>query len=408
MSDGHSRERCDAGRIGFTQLTIEEFSKFLQAQGYASSTIEQYVSAAKQFHFWLEAEERELAVTESSVTAFVSSRGNKPSQRNYVRSSLRHLVRMLHERGDLSPRTLPVNTAIEKAVQDFVSYLSKSGGLAASTCRQRADYTRRFLKAVFSDGLLQLERICPQDLEQFVRGETAEWSPSSIRALTSSLRSYLRFLQFLGICDHRLIAAVPQGPAPKPKNLPRVMTEDQLCKFLSSFNRNTTIGRRDYAIAQLLATLGMRVGEVAMLQLDHFNWQDSSLRISRPKSRRENVLPMPASVGEAVSDYLARGRPTTSHRFVFVKHVGPADPLLQPAMRACVRRAFKQCDFDPTWQGTHILRHTVATRLHQRGATLKELSDLLGHRSVEMTKVYTKLNLPVLSAVALPWPEVIQ
>ena len=315
---------------------------------------------------------------------------------------------MLYERGDLLPSPPSERTAIDEAVQDFASYLSVTGGLADSTCRQRGDYIQRFLKSVFGDGLVRLQRIGPRDLERFVCSETIGWNPASISALTSALRSYLRFLQFLGICDQRLIAAVPQGPPVKAAGLPRVMTKEQLCKFLSSFDRTTAIGKRDYAIAQLLATLGMRVGEVALLQLEHLNWRNSSLRIARPKSRRENVLPMPASVGEAISDYLSKGRPSASHRFVFAKHCGPSGPLLQPAMRAGMIRAFRRCGFDSTWNGTHILRHTVATHLHQRGVTLKELSDLLGHRSIETTKVYTKLNLPALSAVALPWPEVSQ
>ena len=185
------------------------------------------------------------------------------------------------------------------------------------------------------------------------------------------------------------------------------MTEEQLDTFLSSFDRSTTTGRRNYAMAMLMGTLGLRASEVAVLQLDDINWRDSSMRIASPKSRRANVLPLPVCVGQAIADYLRHGRPATADRHVFVRHVAPKDiPLNGPLICKMATSAYRRCGFDPRWHGTHILRHTAATNMHQRGATLKEVADLLGHRSIETFAVYAKVNLPALVAVALPWPEV--
>jgi integrase len=185
------------------------------------------------------------------------------------------------------------------------------------------------------------------------------------------------------------------------------MTEQQLQAFLASFDRKTALGRRNYAIAVLMAILGLRASDVAALRLDSLDWRESSIRIARPKSRRVDVLPLPHRVGQAIADYLRHGRPATSARHVFIRHRAPkGTPLTAAAIQRVAIGAYRRCGFDPQWKGTHILRHTVATQMHQHGASLKEVADVLGHRSIETAAVYAKVNLPALASVALPWPEV--
>ena len=80
--------------------------------------------------------------------------------------------------------------------------------------------------------------------------------------------------------------------------------------------------------------------------------------------------------------------------------IGPA------LIRGVIRRAFARVEGCTHLAGTHVLRHTAATRLYRGGASLKEVADLLGHRSLDTTAIYTKVDLTALAAVALPWPEV--
>ena len=268
-------------------------------------------------------------------------------------------------------------------------------------------YIRRFLEHRFGHGRLHLKRLFRDDLVSFVGGYAKQSMPGAAQAVAAALRKYLRYLQLQGICGDELVAAVPTTPCWKLASLPRTMTEDQLRTLLSSFDRATAMGRRNYAMIMLMSTLGLRASEVALLQLDDVDWRESTLRIAIPKSRRRKTLPLPNATGRAIADYLRRGRPATSHRHVFARHVARRDvPLTGNTVREMTIRAYRRCGFDPKWNGTHILRHTVATQLHQRGATLKEVADLLGHRSIDTSAVYAKVNLPALVAVALPWPEV--
>jgi integrase len=204
-----------------------------------------------------------------------------------------------------------------------------------------------------------------------------------------------------------LVAAVPRLPKWRLAQVPRVMSEEQLDAFLAAFDRSTAIGRRDYAMALCQAELGLRAGEVAALRLEDLDWRSAVLRVPACKVGRERELPLAARVGRAIADYLRRGRPATRDRHVFVRHrVLGGTPVNTAVIQTAMRRAYARVPGCELWAGTHALRHTAATRLYCRGARLKEVADLLGHRSLDTTAVYTKVDLPRLAAVALPWPEV--
>jgi integrase len=156
-----------------------------------------------------------------------------------------------------------------------------------------------------------------------------------------------------------------------------------------------------------LAQMGLRAGEVAALSLDDIDWRAGTLRLTRGKERRTSVLPLPAPVGRAVVGYLQNGRPSAAGRRVFVRHRAPIGQPITPACVAlAVRRAFVRAHVDVPVRGAHVLRHTAATRMVRAGASLKEVADVLRHRSLDTVMIYTKLDLPTLCEVAQPWPQV--
>jgi site-specific recombinase XerD len=185
------------------------------------------------------------------------------------------------------------------------------------------------------------------------------------------------------------------------------MTDRQLQEFLATFDRTTAVGRRDYAMALCQAILGLRVSEVAVLRLEDIDWRAGTLRVVSSKTHRAREVPLVARVGRAIAQYLRRGRPATACRNLFVRHrLLHGTPVTKALIREVMRSAYAKVDGCRHLTGTHVLRHTAATRMHQRGASLKELADVLGHRSIETTALYAKVDLPRLAAVALPWPEI--
>jgi site-specific recombinase XerD len=138
--------------------------------------------------------------------------------------------------------------------------------------------------------------------------------------------------------------------------------------------------------------------------LDDVDWRAMTVRLAQTKQQRQRLLPLPGSVAKAILTYLKHGRPATESRFLFVHHQPPVgQPLTASTVRVLVRRAFACCGLPAS--GSYILRHTWATRVHRRGAGLKLIADLLGHRSLESTTRYAHVNIEELRQAALPWPK---
>lgn len=152
-----------------------------------------------------------------------------------------------------------------------------------------------------------------------------------------------------------------------------------------------------------LVDLGLRGSEVVGLRLDDIDWHACTVRLAKPKSRRVEVLPLPCETGRAISNYLVSERPQTTSRAVFVRHVAPYDqPIGTGVVQRAVRAAYQRCGLPHT--RVHILRHSVASGLLSAGTPIKEIADVLRHRSLDTSAIYTKIDTPRLAAVALPWP----
>jgi site-specific recombinase XerD len=131
------------------------------------------------------------------------------------------------------------------------------------------------------------------------------------------------------------------------------------------------------------------------------------LQIVTSKGRRTDILPMPVDVGNAIADYLQNGRPTTSSREVFVtQRISVGKPLSRRGVGNIVRKSLRKVEIKIPNMGSHALRHTAATRLIQNGASVKDIADLMRHRSIETTTIYAKVDLPKLLEVVMPWIQV--
>jgi site-specific recombinase XerD len=125
------------------------------------------------------------------------------------------------------------------------------------------------------------------------------------------------------------------------------------------------------------------------------------------KARRFDELPLVNNVGIAIADYLRNGRPQTNVRQIFVQHkLSIGSSLSSSAVSCAVRRAFNRTDFDLPAKGAHVLRHTLGARMVRKGISIKAIADVLRHRHIDTSMVYTKVDLTLLREVALPWPEV--
>jgi len=175
-------------------------------------------------------------------------------------------------------------------------------------------------------------------------------------------------------------------------------------RVLTVYQDGTASSLRNHAMLLLLARLGLRGQDVISLCLDDIDWSNGRLDLRPGKSRRARSVPLPHDVGQALVAYLQGGRPQSERRQVFLRCRPPFRPLTKSALWWTVRQAFARADIVvPAGIAGHIFRHTVASQMVNRGATFKDVADVLGHQSIETTGIYAKLDMDALAAVALPW-----
>ncbi len=392
---------------------IEEYVAHFHDLGYSWLTIRAHVQGLEHFGNWLRSNGLgATAISRELVRSFLydhipKCRCSAPAPRKFhqVRPALNHLLKLLLKNGAL--KEAASRSPFDEILDQYRSHLREVCGLSEATSKSRIGYARQFLVARFGRRHPKWRVIKPGNVTAFMTEYSKRYSPVSLQVVASSLRSFFRFLQVNSLCGTQLVAAVPRIANWKLSSLPKAMEKEQVKKILATFDRRTAVGRRNFAMALCQVVLGMRVSEVANLRLNDIDWRRGIIRIELSKSGRYRELPLPDRVGRAISQYLRQGRLPGKCRSVFVRHQGARGTAVAKSLiKGVMRMAYAKVPECVHLYGTHVLRHTAARSMLNRGANLKEVADVLGHISIDTTAIYAKVNLPELTAVALPWPEV--
>ena len=228
-------------------------------------------------------------------------------------------------------------------------------------------------------------------------------APSSLGVVVSSLRGYFRWRATRGERTHALVGALAYPANWQLASLPKSLEPAEIEQLVAGLGQTGPSMRRDDAMVRCALDLGLRSGEVARLGLDDIDWEAGTITLRRTKGRREDVMPLPLATGQAIAAYLRDERPKTRHRMVFARHMTPREQPIGPDLvRKTIRQAYARAGLPHT--RAHLLRHTMASRLLAGGSSLKEVADVLRHRSLNTTLIYAKLDSRRLVEVALPWP----
>jgi integrase len=262
----------------------------------------------------------------------------------------------------------------------------------------------RLLKACFGDYGIDIAAIQPAQVRRFFAQQAKLYSkPAHAGSVVASLRSYFRYRASLGDVVHGLIGAVSYPANWALSSLPKTLSAEEVERLVGSLGQTGRSMRRADAIVRCALDLGLRSNEVARLSLDDIDWRAGTIILRHTKGRREDVLPLPETTGKAIAAYLKHERPKTRHRAVFVRQVAPRErPVGPDLIRKTIRQAYARAGLPYT--RSHLLRHTMANRLLAGGSSLKEVADVLRHRSLNTTMIYAKLDSRKLAKVALPWP----
>lgn len=296
----------------------------------------------------------------------------------------------------VSPRPQSANDAI---LVRFHGYLLAERGLAAGTAGAYVARARRFVEDLPDGG--EIGDLCVGDVTGAVEREAARVSIGSTHYFVAGLRAFLRFCFVEGIVDADLSGAALGVMGRRRSSLPKGISGTDAAALVRSCDRRRSDGRRDHAVLLVLLRLGLRAGEVARMTLDDIDWRAGEVTV-HGKGRRQDRLPLPVDVGEAIAGYLQRGRPKTTEREVFLRVLAPLGPLGRGGVSSIVRRACRRAGIEAV--GAHRLRHTLACDLLAADAGLAEIGELLRHRGISSTAIYACVDIDTLRGVALPWP----
>lgn len=380
----------------------EGFETELRRLGYKPGVASKQLGLLGDLSRWLE--DGGIApgeLTRECVADFVGARRREGRARFVSLMGMATLLRYLRGASVIPEPSRPVPVGpTEVLLERYHRFLVNDRGLAEAVVAQYETGARLFMDFVDACGL-NLADVSAGDVSTFVTDHCARPVRLAPRELATILRAFLRFLYVVGITRLPLAQAVPPVASWSATTLPKAIAAGVLARLLRSCDRRTARGRRDYAILVLLARLGLRAAEIVTLRLEDFDWRTGEVVI-HGKGRRDERLPLPADVGEAVVGYLRRGRPRTDNRAVFVRTAAPLVGLTPNAVTHVVYAACNRAGVPRV--SAHRLRHTLATDLLRSGAPLTEIGQALRHRSISTTAIYAKVDHDALATLARPWP----
>lgn len=385
---------------------IDQFAADLAAQRYTPLTIEGYTASARHFAAWLGSAGIAIDdIGDDVVRRFAEHRCRCPGGRRWLRVSPKYsrragrFVVFLQRKGVARPSVKVASSY--PLLDDYRNWLRIHRGLSERTIARHLRHLHKLLPELGT---------ATHDYDAaLVRNVVREWrertGPADLRTITSTLRSYLRFLAGAGLCRPNLDHAIPPVVQWRLSSLPRYLAAADLERVVASCDQLTRGRLRDRAILLLLARLGLRAGDVAGLRLSDLDWTSGMLRLSG-KARRQVRLPLPQDVGDAILAYIELERPRVVQEAVFLMMVAPYRSFSQSShVSTIVALALKRAGIsDAPSTGASLLRHSAATSMLRSGATLEAVGTVLRHRSLDMTAHYAKVDIAMLEQIAQPWP----
>ncbi|HMD97087.1 MAG TPA: site-specific integrase [Terriglobia bacterium] len=398
-------------RSGLSGPYIDSFADALERDGYSLPSAVRYLRAAVHFGRFLQRRSGSFPdVRPDTLDAFSRHlplchcpllRGGKDHY--HTRFGAKRFHAYLVQTGICQPCCSPGTESPEpELIVSFRDWFRQHRGAAECTLRQYARGAAALIDALGANP----SRWKAVQVREFMLDRSRHCGAGTTQKLITSLRAFLRYLRFRGLCSTDLDQAVPAFAHWRLASLPRCLSAKEVNRLIAACSGSSPRQLRDRAIILMLVRLGLRAGDVSQLRLSDIDWQCGTLRVLG-KGRHEVRLPLPQDVGEAILSYLEYRIPAHSSPYVFLRHIAPFKPFLSAdSVSSVVKRALQRAGIQAPAKGAHLLRHTAATEMLRHGVPLHQIGLVLRHRSLDMTAYYAKVDVALLQRVAQPWPEV--
>lgn len=375
-----------------------EFADWLESAGYAHDPAHDHVRRLRQV---LERQESVAPDTNFSLAELTKMFTSSARQQPVFRGTQHAFEKLLTGRGQLIIE--PDSNRFQPLLDSYRHHLIDARGLATVTVKQHLATASAFLAQSVPQGTSLLE-LSAQAVERFVIATSLRMKRQSLQHPIAQLRAFLRYCHDCGeIVEQPDAIDTPRtyrGELP-----PRALAWSLVQRLLRSVDRASPAGWRDYAILHLMAYYGLRPSEIVAITLDSIAWETKTLRVAQCKTRSTLILPLSNQTLSVLKRYLHYGRPDSSSSELFLRVRTPAGPIDRTAVTDIYEKRARLSGLPLQGTSSYCLRHSFAMRLLKRGVGIKTIGDLLGHRTLESTCVYLRLQTDVLREVALPVPR---
>ncbi|MEN6520065.1 MAG: site-specific integrase [Armatimonadota bacterium] len=328
----------------------------------------------------------------------------------YLRILTEYHIHGTWERNPRRSKTpLITSPVLAGGLEQFILYWKHERHASYNTTTYGRRYLTDFLLLLEKRGICDWSGLDGSVFEAFFAART-HMKPRSMDLISCVLRLFVRFLFREGIAESNWASYIPRFRGFRNEKLPKTWTSDEVELLLSMVDRASPVGKRDYAILLLACRLGMRPSDITSLTLDNLRWDDARIDFTQTKTGKKVMLPLTEDVGEAIIDYLRNARPVSEHREVFLYVCSPYAPLgTENRLHGIISKYRRKAEMpivEGVSQGMRSLRHNLATRLQQANVPLETIADILGHTSLETTRIYARVDISALRSVALNPEEV--
>lgn len=296
--------------------------------------------------------------------------------------------------------------AFFEAGSSYMEYISNELDLREGTLRNHhrvLEYAFNYLNA---NGVHDIRDVTITHINQYLK-TFAGCAKSYISGQINTLKRFFDYAYQHGYTATSF--SFPEVSVCKDRKVPEYYTADEIKRILASVDRANPRGKRDYAMLLLGARYGLRICDIKALELRHIDFVNNVISITQLKTGKPLTLDLLPDVGWAIIDYVKNGRPTSDAPQIFIRHVTPYTSFMWTDNVAHIIGRYANAagitKQTPKKSSFHMLRYGLASELLQKDVSLTAISGILGHSELNVTTLYTKIDVPQLRTCALEVPR---
>lgn len=381
---------------------------YLEENKYSDKTLEHYRCTYNQLYRYLN--EKHLSEFNQELGIIFIDEHYKNAKEFSCRSYYSNLKRRIfvlfeyHNTASVTTKRFSIHVRellhLRESMNQYTIEQQKRS-LAAKTIDNKIKLTKDFLCYLEDNGFNSLESLSVSAIYEYL-GTKKESAVSTREGILYVLRDALSFFSEQNFCNPELKKLFPQISTHSEDPVPSCFTPAELKMILSSVDRSTPIGKRDYTILVISSFLGLRAGDIREFKIGSIKWGDASIEITQSKTGQFLQLPLLDEIKFAILDYLKNGRPKTNSDFLFLRHSAPYEPFeSHNCFYYVINKYLHTIELNGRKHGIHALRFSAAGNMLSNGTPITTICNILGHTYSNTTKKYLKIDIDNLRKAAL-------